>query len=73
MSNRNLVHNERTKLWSTFWSNVGVAAVVAGVIVPSLSGEPSVTKYLLGLGTGLAIGACCVAIAHLQLGYLKDD
>lgn len=69
----NLVHNERTKLISMFWNNVGVGAIVAGVVLPSLSGEASVLKFIAGMVTGFTFGLTLSWIAYWNLGFLKDE
>lgn len=54
----NLIHNERTKLISTFLNNLGVAIVAGGVFIPVFASGGALAEHyplpviVLGIVTG---------------------
>jgi hypothetical protein len=63
-----MTRNERIKLLATALSNLGVGAILAGVIVPRVSGAPG---YLAHSVVWLILGADLVGIAIASLGRLR--
>jgi hypothetical protein len=70
----NLVHNERMKYTATFFNNTGVAAFVAGAIIPVFaSPRPSEAVFLLYIGSGALLGLMFHFIALFAfLSKLKE-
>jgi hypothetical protein len=64
-----LAHNERVKYGATFLNNSGVAAFVAGVIVPIADTSVSAWKSTI---VGMVLGAMLNLAAMWVLGNLKE-
>jgi hypothetical protein len=62
------VHNARIQLLATALNNVGVGAMLAGVIVPAINGTVSDWPHI---AIWLAFGADLIAIAQTWLGRLR--
>ena len=65
----NLVHNERIKLLATALNNLGVGAILAGIVAPLVNGtlaNPGSTIAWLVLGADL------IAMAQVVLGRLRE-
>jgi hypothetical protein len=67
----NLVHNEHIKLYAAYCNNGAVAALVTGVIIPSLQGAGGWKFWLPAVG-GFCISIISAVTAHLWLGKLKE-
>ena len=62
-----MIHTEQTKLLATAFNNLGVGAILAGVIVPTVNG----TVADLGHVTAwVALGVSLIAYAQVWLGRL---
>jgi hypothetical protein len=72
----NLVRNERIRLVATFFNNIGVAALAAGVIFPLYSSTlVALVKsppWWLPPSVGLSVGFACHAVGCYVLGKLKE-
>jgi hypothetical protein len=69
----NLIHNERIKLTATFYNNLAISAVVAGVIVPLFSRDEKVLEFQwLFMFGGFAMAAGLKAAAYVFLRHLKE-
>lgn len=68
-----LIHNERTKLMSTFLNNVGVAIVAGGVFIPVFAGGAFVQthQWLIAI-LGILTGAGFMGWAVYSLKDLKE-
>jgi len=64
----NQIHNERIKLLATALNNLGVGAVLAGIVAPLVSG---VAGDLAHIVVWLALGADLIALAQAALGKLR--
>jgi hypothetical protein len=60
-------HNERVKLFATALNNLGVGAILAGVIVPSVNGTVSDWPHI---AIWVALGLELIAMAQTWLGRL---
>lgn len=69
------VHNERTKLTATWLNNLGVGAIVAGVIAPSISAIGNGDEAVIPLvSTGLAwilVGIALHMLGRKILGRMR--
>jgi hypothetical protein len=63
------VHNERVKLFATALNNLGVGAIIAGIVTPMVRGEINGLASLLIWG--VAIGLNLIAQAQFWLGRLR--
>lgn len=61
------VHNERVKLRSTALNNLGVGAIIAGVIAPVVSGRPFDPWHF---AAWLIFGGDLIAFAQYELRRL---
>jgi hypothetical protein len=61
-------HNERVKLLATALNNLGVGAILAGLVAPMVRGEINSLGSVLVWG---AIGVNCIVQAQLWLGRLR--
>jgi hypothetical protein len=61
-------HNERVKLFATALNNLGVGAIIAGVVVPTVSGR---VGDLIHVGLWLVFGVDLVLVAQMCLGRLR--
>ena len=66
----NLVHNEQVKLAATFWTTLGVAALLGVFLVPAFYTRHTMLQQALSIGVGLAIGLRMVA--HWWLTRLRE-
>ena len=64
----NAIHNARVQLLATALSNLGVGAILAGVIVPSINGTVGDAAHIV---TWVVLGADLMALAHIMLGRLR--
>jgi hypothetical protein len=62
------IHNARVQLGATALNNLGVAAVVAGIIAPWVNGTVGDAAHI---GAWFAFGASLLAAAQLLLGRLR--
>jgi hypothetical protein len=68
-----LVHNERVKYTATFWNNLSVTAVGAGLIIPLFSFEEKLAIYgYFFMAVGAALGAIFRLISNFTLRRLKE-
>ena len=58
------MHNERIRLLATACNNLGVGALLAGTIVPMVSGQSSIVWWYL-------FGVIWIGVAQLVLGELE--
>jgi hypothetical protein len=59
-----LIHNERVKLLATALNNLGVGAIVAGIVAPTVNGTVGGAAHILAwvvFGTDLIVLAASVA------------
>jgi len=69
----NLIYNEQVKYVATAFNNIGVAAVVGGVVLPLFSLDPEVRRWIPYLiFAGLALGGFLIAGAYNMLKLLKE-
>jgi hypothetical protein len=61
-------HNERIKWFATTLSNLGVAAIIAGVVAPSFNGS---VGDPVRVGAWFAFGASMIWVAYDCLGGLR--
>jgi fucose permease len=61
------MHTERTKLLATAFNNLGVGAILAGVIVPTVNGTVADLDHIT---SWVALGVCLIAYAQVWLGRL---
>jgi hypothetical protein len=62
------IHNTRVQLLATALNNLGVGAILAGVIVPSINGTVGNAAHIV---TWVVLGADLMALAHIILGRLR--
>jgi hypothetical protein len=62
------VHNARITLLATTLNNVGVGAVIAGIVVPMVRGE---INGLESIVTWMLVGIQFIAAAQVALGRLR--
>jgi hypothetical protein len=62
------IHNARIQLLATPLNNLGVGAILAGVIVPSINGTVGDAAHIV---TWAVLGADLMALAHIILGRLR--
>jgi hypothetical protein len=62
-----LAHNERVKYMATYFNNAGVAALVAGLILPIFDAKPW-WYGVIGIGVGAGFNLCAMVL----LGNLKE-
>jgi hypothetical protein len=67
----NTVYNVRIQLLATALNNLGVGAVLAGVVVPSVSGSTPAANAV-HLVIWLMVGVNLVALAQDVLGMIFD-
>ena len=69
-----MIHNARVQLLATALNDMGVGAILAGVIVPSVSGSTPAANALhtnaLHIVIWLMVGVNLVALAQSVLGRL---
>ncbi len=63
-----LAHNERVKYMAAYFNNTGVAALVAGMVLPIFSNDKPGWYAAVGIGVGAAFNLCAMMI----LGHLKE-
>jgi len=73
MSNK--IQNERIKLLSTFFNNLGVASIVAGIFAPLFAAQspPYNLAYFHTIPVGYVIGVGLVALGLWNLGWLSEE
>ncbi|MBV8521283.1 MAG: hypothetical protein JOY71_03985 [Acetobacteraceae bacterium] len=64
-----LAHNERIKLLAAALNNLGVGAILAGVVAPLASGTFGGPARVIAW---LVFGADLMAMAHYTLGRLRE-
>jgi len=62
------VHNARIQLLATALNNLGIGALLAGVIVPGINGTVGDAAHILAW---IAFGASLLSAAQLVLGRLR--
>jgi hypothetical protein len=62
------VRNERAKLLATAFNNLGVGAILAGIIVPSANGSVADITHI---AVWLIAGADLIWLAQIWLGRLR--
>lgn len=60
----NLIRTERTKLLATAFNNLGVGAILAGVVVPTVNGT---VADLIHVAAWIALGVCLIVYAQVWL------
>ena len=63
-----MIHNERIKLLATALNNLGVGAILAGAVAPTVSGT---LGDVLHVGAWLAFGVNLIAMAQAVLGEIQ--
>jgi hypothetical protein len=61
-------HNARVQLLSTALNNLGVGAILAGIIAPSINGRIGDIAHIVAW---LVVGADLIALAQALLGRLR--
>jgi hypothetical protein len=61
-------HNDRVRLFATALNNLGVAAMGAGILVPTVNGTVGDPLHIVAW---LVFGASLHALAQLVLGRLR--
>ena len=61
-------HNERVKLFATALNNLGVGAIIAGIVAPMVNGTVGDPAHI---GAWCAVGADLIALAQVWLGRLR--
>ena len=64
----NTIHNARITLLATALNNIGVGAILAGIIAPTVNGTLGGIGYV---GAWLVIGCHAIITAQLLLGRLR--
>jgi hypothetical protein len=62
------IHNARIQLLATAFNNLGVGAILAGVVVPTMNGTVGDAAHI---GAWLVLGADLMALAQILLGRLR--
>lgn len=62
------IHNARVQLLATALNNLGVGAVLAGVIAPTINGNVGDAAHIVAW---LVLGADLIALAQIMLGRLR--
>ena len=62
-----MIHTEKTKLLATAFNNLGVGAILAGVIVPTVNGAVADVAHI---AAWVALGISLIAYAQVWLGRL---
>jgi hypothetical protein len=62
------VHNERVRALATALSNLGVGAILAGVVVPTVGGS---FGSAANVAAWLVLGVDLIALAYAWLGRLQ--
>jgi fucose permease len=62
-----VIHTEQTKLLATAFNNLGVGAILAGVIVPTVNGTVADVAHI---AAWVALGISLIAYAQVWLGRL---
>jgi hypothetical protein len=62
------IHNARAQLLATALNNLGVGAVLAGVIAPTINGSVGDAAHIVAW---LVLGADLIALAQIMLGRLR--
>jgi hypothetical protein len=62
------VHNARVQLLATALNNLGVGAIIAGIVAPLVNGKVGDPRYIVGW---LVLGADLVWLAQVWLGRLR--
>jgi hypothetical protein len=66
-----LQRNERVKLAASFWNNIGVGMVIAGIAAAFFLDKPQGTWTKVGIAiAGLVLGWLCYSIASNMLTYM---
>jgi len=63
-----MVHNARVQLLATALNNLGVGAIAAGVLAPTISGTAAAPGHIVAW---LVFGADLIAMAQFWLGRLR--
>jgi hypothetical protein len=63
-----VIHNARVQLFATALNNLGVAAFVAGIVVPAVNGTVGDAAHI---GAWFAFGAGLLTAGQLMLGRLQ--
>ena len=68
----NLIHNEKIKLWGTYYNNMSVAVIVAGAITPLFSADPYIVqnKWIFW-AMATVVSVICRFMADWNLNKLK--
>ncbi|MGD0109226.1 MAG: hypothetical protein ABSC06_35090 [Rhodopila sp.] len=62
------IHNERTKLLATALNNIGVGAILAGIVTPMIRGDINAVASFV---VWLVIGLDFLWLAYIVLGRLR--
>ena len=62
-----MIHIEQTKLLATAFNNLGVGAILAGVIAPTVNGS---VADLVHIGAWIALGTSLITYAQVWLRRL---
>ena len=62
------IHNARTTLLATALNNVGVGAILGGVVAPVVRGDISAPA---SIGVWLVVGLDFIGMAYMLLGRLR--
>lgn len=62
------IHNARINLLATALNNLGIGAILAGVIVPAINGTVGDVAHIVAW---VVFGADLIALAQITLGRLR--
>jgi hypothetical protein len=62
------IHNARIQLLATALTNLGVGAIIAGIVAPMVNGRVDDAPHI---GAWLALGADLITMAQVVLGRLR--
>jgi hypothetical protein len=63
-----LIHNARITLLATALNNLGIGAIIAGILAPVVAGTVGDFAHI---GTWLMLGVDLIAMAQVLLGRLR--
>ena len=63
-----LIHNERIKLLASALNNLGIGAIIAGIVAPMVNGTLADFAHL---ATWLMLGGDLIVMAQVVLGRLQ--
>jgi hypothetical protein len=64
-----MIHNARITALSTALNNLGIGAIMAGIVAPVVNGTVGDFAHI---GTWLMLGVDLIAMAQVMLGRLRE-